>query len=1430
MEYAETIRSLFSLAPFIGDADQSTPTAVTDAQLFPFILNPAVTSASASKSPLSVQTTSPFPGSAKHSMNEIAAFLDSSTHVSASSMHSKTCDVTGTSSNGNPTSSLIASIVNRGMAPNPATVTSVIVSSQATNVAPPPLRSPSTNTVSVNGCPNLLENSILSSQLSSSQRTTNPVAALSASSCGTPSTSSGLLVSSGGPTVPRFVIHKPNASHGSSTAGTTVTDSYPVTLIAAPIKTFSIDAVPSTAVAPLPSDASGCNQPLTPNLPKAKLMTPPNPSSVRFLSPPSSKPAASTTSTSLLQTNALTALQPIGSPLKTVGISGPVGIWSGVDNTPAVQPSRLLAVQSSHPLLVQSPSDAGTSSLLEDFSLALSQAASHPTATTTSSVVYASCPLSESAPTVLAFSLTTTTPMSVSGASLVSKSTTQHAPAASLVLRATCSPTVTVSPLLSATTSTAHYTPASLLKPFNFSLTGSPGPGPNVSCTSALSTTSTTPSLAVPIHIAPARLPAVQPAQSSNTSTNRSHLSPTFSTIPIHRHAPSSLFSQPNRRRARKQQLACALTNSAMPTPIGSVNPVSNANVSAASTVSSIPIAQLASAANRNTLATPSNIVTIARPAQSQLSVQSKHISTASHNVLSFPLSPKHGSGELAVKVACSVGLPVVPTINGTSSHLSTPAGFVGIRLLSVRPSPVPASVHSCSLPVISSSSPPNSLLTPRASVNVNTEPTPLVVVAPTPVSSVCPQQVRIVNSHHTSSSDVHPSATATVYVLTSSAYPVASSGSSSTVTVTQNTAFASASTDSRSATVVSSSPYTTAVMLPSGETGGVFQVRLRPPFSHTAFASSTPTPTFAPFMLDSTTNRPTCQLVRPTFHTNQHPSAVASFSPPVTETLIQPKPSLDAVMSPPTAPRGCPSTSSTSLLHRHLLSPQNPIHTELFLDRSYPTVARECADDSSCHKDTQPNQTAFEAEIASRTQNNSLKNGSSDPPSEGAVNDKQHLPPFMSSHLRSQDLITTSASAHPIVGEQEKISNEPPSKRLKVDSSLGSPILENVMHPPDSSKSDVLSVVDPSTGLHWIIRGMPTRPSIMSKSSSRGGTIWRAKSSHFLSPLEIRPKCESRFDRTCYLRTGAFPKSSLIERGTSLLSSVSRRRRASVQQAAGDAMSEVAPASHISAIRRRLLLDLFSLMSRQKELQVVRFPLSSSSVLSVTGCRALTCANNLDLLLYSERQSLLSLGALVSSLDSVLHHSPCSVATSVSNRGQLIPLSLRQPSRSPLPSGIISNTTVEPKEVWELVASTINAPSVMSINCMDDELRKGLEEAVDLCKGISQRKSLLLQSIRHLQLLTTEMVEHFRADAIQCLRDLDEQFSIATPTKSDVVDSDFRPGSASYRRSARTSSTVLSTVERLQIYDTRHSTYTIEDSTSLGVSHCKETLHDGAA
>lgn len=1416
MEYAETIRSLFSLTPFIDDADQSTPTAVTSTQLFPFILNPSVTySSSASKSPHSVQTAShPFSGSVKNPMSEIAAFLDSSTHVSASSVYSKTCDTSGTLSSGNPTS-LIASIVSRGMAPNPNNVTSVIVPSQVTNSAPFPLRSLATNTGSANNCSILLDTSILSSQLSSCQRATSQVAASLASVCGTPSTSSGLLVSSGGPAVPRFVIHKTNISHVPST---TITDSYPVTLIAAPIKAFSADTVTSTAAASLLPESLACNQSLTQNSPKPKVMTSPSSSSVRLLAPPSLKPASTTTG--------LTTLQSLVSPLKTVGISGPVGIWSGVNNTPAVQPSHLLTVHSSHPVIVQSPSDTCTSSsVLGDFPMTLGQAASHSSPITTSSIA-----VSESAPTVLAFSLTTTTPLGVSGANLVSKANTQPAPAASLVLRATCSPTVAISPLLSAPTSTTHYAPTSLLKPLNISLAGS-GLAPNLASTSSISVTSATPSLAVPIHIAPARLPAVQATQSSTSSVNRPHLSPSFPPIPIHRHPSGSLFSQPNRRRARKQQLACALASSTVPTPAGSATSVPTLNVSA------IPISQLSSTPNRNTLATSSSIVTIARHTPSQLSVQPRHISTATHNVLSFPLSPKHGGGELAVKVACSVGLPIVPTINGTSSPLTSPTGFVGIRLLSVRPTPLPTSVQSGPLPVISGSPPFNSLLASRANANASTEPAPLVVVAPTPVSSTCPQQIRIANSHHSSSSDVQPQTATTVYVLTSSAYAVASNGSSSAVTVTQSAVVSALSTDSRSATVVSSSPYTTTVVLPSGETGGVLQVRLRPPFSHTAFVSTASTPTVTPFILDSVTNHPTCQLVRPTFHAIQHPSTVANFAPPVTDALVQSRPSLNTIMSPSTAPRGCPSTSSTSLLHRHLLSPQNPIHTELFMDRGCPTVGQEFADGSSPrHKEARRHHTASENETAPCTHDRPLKSGSSDPPCEVAVDNKPHVSPDTSSHLFSPNLTTYAASALPSVLEQEELSNEPASKRLKVDSGPGSSILESVMHPQDLSKSGVFSVVDSSTKCQWIIRGIPTRPSIIPKSSSRGGTIWRAKSSHFLSPLEIRPKCESRFDRTRYLRTGVFPRSSLADRGASLLSSVSRRRRASVQQAAGDAVLEVTPASHVSTVRRSLLFDLLSLMSRQKELQVLRFPIISSSLLSVTGSRALTCANNLDLLLYSERQSLLSLDSLVSGLDSVLNHThgPSSMMTCEFRPGQPIPSSSQQSSRSSLmnvPCSAIPRAIVAQKETFGALASTITTPSAMSFDYVGDELHKGLEEAVDLCKGISQRKSLILRSIRHVQLLTSEIVEHFRADAIQCLRDLDEQFSTVTPTKSDAADPDLRPSYVSYRRSGRTSSTILGTVKRLQVYDAIPPVYGgVNGTSSVGVPHCKLSLHDGAA
>ncbi|KAA3670003.1 uncharacterized protein DEA37_0008388, partial [Paragonimus westermani] len=447
--------------------------------------------------------------------------------------------------------------------------------------------------------------------------------------------------------------------------------------------------------------------------------------------------------------------------------------------------------------------------------------------------------------------------------------------------------------------------------------------------------------------------------------------------------------------------------------------------------------------------------------------------------------------------------------VNGTSSSINTtPGSFIGIRLVSVRANPISAASNSCSvanaigthLSTVSISSAGGAGSRPIAISNSESS------LMPVPFSSCisqCSTQFRI-TATHASSSELHPTQSATVYVLTSSAYPVVPNVNTPPITITQSSALNAVTADASLTPVSSSSTYTTALMIPGGSAvGGMVQLRVRPPFSNSALVTNVSTSSLTPFLLEDSSNSVSNELIRciRTGHDDCSKSHCSvRDTPPKSNT--PPLEMIDLLPVKQTSNRTFITSSASSLLHRHLLSPQNPLNVEPQHDQ-YNMPDKPMSGVSTDIGVSQKTLPQSEIQFLSCNQSARFKD-------QGlmSVGDKARNPTYRP----MKQLLNEVTAAEEVLRYEDSDEEGPrapealrlPRKQLKLDKERSVNLATDVNMPNHSSKLLTESVlgVDPISGCEWVLTGLPIKPPITPRQHSFGvrtGGIWRPKSSHFL-------------------------------------------------------------------------------------------------------------------------------------------------------------------------------------------------------------------------------------------------------------------------------------------------------------------------------------------
>ncbi|THD23588.1 hypothetical protein D915_005271 [Fasciola hepatica] len=1318
----------------------------------------------------------------------------------------------------------------------------------------------------------------------------------------------------------RVLIHKNagltplNPGFGS---GTGLTEPFPLTFVPAPVRTndagSSIGQLSACSTTSAnftlsgPSSTFGTLGQSPQNTPtKAKLVSlaTPVPANVRLFTTSSTTVPYSTkgTGTGGIYTasiaNAFSNATVI-SPAK----SSCAGLWTNLSGSNGVTPNSLVAFQSTQPLLVHttpelvpvSPAGATSSSQASFVSTRpLTSAAPGGSAHATASM---SLNAPTVPPTVLAFSLSTTTPSSinVSGTGVLTHAGSGVKPGAalnSLVVRGSCVSTVTNAPTTcSAVTSVASFTSSSLLKPFNLSIPGGVSSAPSYLYTSVHSSVASPSSGAtvpqvVPINIAPARLSSIStgltassPSPSISTSSIRSPLQSAISSCILSpRHNLTSVFSSSsNRKRARKQQLAT--------TSVATASTTSSAGLPVVS--SSTPIANSQSTTCSSTT-NPATVTAI------PLCNTAPSISIAHFT----PMPGRSGQRKYNLCLRSLIQVPntgLLPSVSATTCtclgaplntiSMATPAtttgGYVGIRLLSVRPSPTSLN-QSCPTGLVTTPAQLSTISTnaPGFITRLSTGSTANCAseIVPTTISGTCGagvQQLRLATCATTP--EVTHTQAATVYVLTTSnAYPVLSSCTSaslssfatitSTVSDPQSSVGLSFSATATAAVTATTPSYGTALMMP-GMGPGVVQVRFRPPLTMSTTTTSTVTSTSSG-VTGSGNNTPIGSVSTPLTTTIASPlvleagqsvrffgsshsgvTAATTGSGESTTNKMITATSLDfSARVTPLRP-STSFTSSSSLLHRHLLSPQNPVHNEHGTtdmddrvleseDSDNPTIANSLdlfsgatvSHEYSVSGDHPTSLSSvpvvpfrhqdIELHCSSRLKHNAYSHhrtgenqvritAAADMATEGMTRldeeeDEEDLRNLNNTQLRVSEMLRlprkrlkldeSLKSADQFNSDSQKMTSLMDDDQLlfllKSKAFSGKCLLNhnNPIHSTNaistagtvepstsSSSTSVHLTIDPVNGCEWVLNGLPTKPSMIPRwmnYSVRPNSAWRAKSTHFLNLSEIRNKPDSKWDNPRRIRRDLSGKLSFVD-DTFTGSSTRHRRRVLSRRSSLDRTSEDSSV-HSSAYKQlntafgnvdfQLLQEIVALRQQQSERQFVQFPLTHVSVLNVSGWRMLSCADNLDLLVYSEHRSLQALDSLHVSLQDWSgqaitrdrkRSSPFSHFAAYSNRplqacelhGTLCTDDLLQGDRPKSP-GSLSTSTISS-------SSSVNqAPAFLA----DSDLNFEIEKAIDLILGICQRKRCLMDSLQRLYSRSRRLVEQFRAEALSFFDDMEQE------------------------------------------------------------------------
>lgn len=1195
---------------------------------------------------------------------------------------------------------LVASLINRTCSTSPS-IASVVISPQTPNHIQPTLAlrfasRTSTNsaamvttaTVNSSACPLVFETTTSITLPLQSQRP-HCVTALSFPtpvSC----VSGSLLMSSTLCSTPRVFIHK---SQSLSNPPSLIENLASQISTISPCKMSTSDSSFSSLSNPaiiLHDQISSQSQ----HASKAKLVNFATPISatVRLIAPPSTA-CTTTKSTCTVSTSGTsvlafpTLISQTGALPSRPSIANTGSVWSGLTVNPNVSlmsasSGNVVTIQPSQSLIVQSQSDLPVQSTVTTSSLNPSLMMSLRSLSGSSSNTSTSLPLNTANHTVLAFNLTnsnvhsaTTTCTNVTGMfTNPVRQINACNPTSPLIVRASGPSAIGYIPNTNAPTG-----PTSLLKPFSL--------GGNTGLCAASSCTSVVPHI-LPVNIAPAKLTPLQPSVSSSTSSTshaRSHFSQGNSVcVSSHRLPTSSIFSQPSRKRARKQQLASSFS-SVMVTPVSVVSSATSTAVSINSLVNPSTLSSGVSGC-RSVLSSTPTLVAVSKPTiQPYQFTQPLYGCQVSH-------SPQV-SGNYAKSGVVSVdslyrNTSTTISVSCTTNVSPSNSGLMGIRLVSVRSAPT-TSVPSGSSILINTTCLQSSA--GSFGTRVNAADNSVVVTAPSNLLSPG-GHLRISSSHCSQTSDIHQTQTAAVYVLTTSVYPILS-----TTTVTSSTSSVSELT--------SSAPSIVNPVVVSGAKNGVLQVRFR-----------SPQPNISPSIIPENQESKS----QPITSYNILPTSLYSM-PDISKSISE-----DSKYSNQSSkPFRCASESNP-LLH-HLVSslkqPQNETTTDV---NQLNNTDLKMSDSLSAHS---------ELSVSSSWLHNNIEDS------------KQLIPANLNSNEKRNCFYPTTSRDDSDFNEcDDDIFNEKslsvsthnvPCKKIKSELEVNDcqkandPTTRNDYHSNNKlSKAGVLWTVDPVDGREWILNGRPPRPLINPKcglSNNRLGGIYRSKNSHFLSLSEIYIKSQH--------------KSVNADDSSRQDVHTTRRRRRSL--VTGTNLSQVESAIQNKGVRdinslndlnanydesdgaKRIVQDILAIRAEQEESGFVRFPLTITSILDITGWRVLHCADNLDFLAYTELQTLETIKCM---------------ETDIADQLRCIST---QSFKSSLPN-VSQNVTDETVRPTECEAD-------------ESEITNQFNVAIELIKGISQRKNCLLDSIQRLSSVTKNLVHHFSPRIHQLVEELED-------------------------------------------------------------------------
>ncbi|CAH8656883.1 unnamed protein product [Schistosoma intercalatum] len=1315
-------------------------------QFFPLILAAASTlppSTSSAPTPLQLHLGNYSGSSSVASASSQSIFLHPSVTTTASCLSVPNVlnspSRLGTSGVTTASTPLVASLINKNCSTSPS-VASVVISPQAPNHIQPTLAlrfathtstqcsaMVTTATVNSSACPLVFETPTTNVTLPLQSQRSHCVTAINFPAP-TSSVSGSLLMSSTLCSTPRVLIHKSQSL------------SNPPSLIENP--TTSITTVSPSKMSTSDSSFTNLSNPAiifhdqintqSPQTSKTKLInfTTPLSATVRLITPPSTV-CTTTKSTCTVSTSGNSALAFPTSLSQTVALStrpsiaNTGSVWSGLTVNPNVSfmpPSsgNVVAIQSSQSLIVQAQSDLPVqSTIATSSSLNPSLMMSLRSFSGSSSNTGPSLPLSAANHTVLAFNLansnvhsTPTTCTSVTG--MLTNPVRQinsSSPASPLIVRASGPSAVGYVP----NTSTVMG-PTSLLKPFN--LSGNTG----LSATS--SSTSVVPHI-LPVNIAPAKLTPLQPsisASNSSISHTRSNFSQNNSVcISSHRLPTSSIFSQPSRKRARKQQLASSFS-SVMITPVSVVSSTTSTAVSMSSLVNPSSLNSVVSGC-RSVLPSTPTLVAMAKPTiQPHQFAQPVYSCQVTHSPQISGSSTKSGPVSVdSVYRNTSATISVSCATNVSPSN----SGLMGIRLVSVRSTPTTSVPNNSSILLNTTcfQSSTGSLGT-RGSTGDNSV---IMVTSPSQIVS-SGGHLRITNSHCSQSSDIHQTQAAAVYVLTTSVYPILS-----TTTVT------SSNSSSGSESTCSASSIISPVVV-SGSTNGVLQVRFR-----------SPQPNISPTVMAENQESKSLQVV----NHNILPTSLHSISD-VSKSVSEDS----KFINPTSKPLRCASESNP-LLH-HLVSSLKQSQNESTADVSHMNnTDLKKSDSVSTHSELSlSNSWSHNIDDSKQVNvgnylNSNEKHTYFYPTTSRDNSDLNNDFTDCDSKILNEKQLTVPIHNIPrkkIKGEQE------PNECQKADEIT---IKSDLHNSNKLSKGGILWTVDPVDGREWILNGRPPRPLINPKcglSNSRLSVPCRSKSSHFLSLSEIctRPQHKSA-NPDDSSRRGV---QNTRRRRRSLVTGTNMSHSESDIQSKGERDMNSLNSNSESNEAKRLVQDILSVRAEQEDSGFVRFPLTTTSVLDITGWRLLRCADNLDLLAYTELQTLETIKNMETDLTDQLH---CISAQSVTSSLLSVSQGISETAKS-IESGLKSD---------------------------ESEMASQFNVAIELIKGISQRKKYLLDSIQRISSVTKNLVHHFSPGIQNLIEELEDSpnsssKSLSPSSSKTNLDSNTLSTPITLRRSSR--------------------------------------------